>query len=505
LKKKNKAFIKEEAMAIQKNELEKIVGQGNVLDDEQTLTDYSRDQSFVNPRKPDMVVFVETVEQIQDIVKLANTTSTPVIPFSSGKNLHGATIPDHGGIILNMSKMKKILRIDEDNWFVIVEPGVTYRELQEMLIEKGYRMMVPFGIVPERSVLTSYLERDPVLAAPSFETGNSLIMDTELILPNGELFRTGNWATGGEPGAPNGPIRNNVYRLWTGSQGTLGILTKMALQIEPIPKARKIFFLPFQQLADAIEPLKRIQKRELGTECLLLNSFNLAAMFTEDWDIPESIPTDQVPSEEFDQMRNIVPPWTLIISLNGHLRRPEEKIAYEEEALRELCDVLNIEILENIPNVPGAAAAIEREILRPWKILKKFNYKGSVHDLTFKAPLKKVTEIEKIMQDLAHRHDYANKDIGMYLLPLERGRAIHCEFDLHCRPSDQSEWDGVHELWLKSSEELMRGGAYFDKPYGAWAEMVYSRASNYTIMLKKLKSEIDPNNVLNPGKLCFSQ
>ena len=109
------------------------------------------------------------------------------------------------------------------------------------------------------------------------------------------------------------------------------------------------------------------------------------------------------------------------------------------------------------------------------------------------------------MQELAHRHDYANKDIGMYLLPLERGRAIHCEFDLHCRPSDQSEWDGVHELWLKSSEELMRGGAYFDKPYGAWAEMVYSRASNYTSMLKKLKSEIDPNNVLNPGKLCFSQ
>jgi FAD/FMN-containing dehydrogenase len=491
-------------MAVQKSNLEKIVGKGNVLDDEESLKGYSRDQSFVPARRPDMVVFAEKVEQIQDVVKLANKTLTPVIPYSSGKNLHGATIPDHGGIILNMTRMKKILEINEENWFALVEPGVTYRELQDTLTEKGYRVMVPFGIVPERSVLSSYLERDPVLAAPSFEHGNSLIMDTEIVLPNGELFHTGNWACGGRPGSPNGPIRNTLYRLWTGSQGTLGILTKMVVQIEQVPEARKFFFIPFKNLSEAVEPLKRIQRKEIGTECLLLNSFNLAAVFTESWDIPESFPTDPSPSTEFEQIRHMLPPWTLIVCINGPRRRTEEKIAYEVEALNEISDVLNIELLESLPNIPGTESIMLAEMLRPWKVLKKFNHKGSVHDLTFKAPLGKVAQLEKTLRDLAQNNGYPYTEIGMYLLPLERGRALHCEFDLHCPPSGGSETEKVKAFWLKASAELMNRGAYFDRPYGPWAEMVYSRASNYTQMLKKLKSEIDPNNILNPGKLCFS-
>ena len=124
-------------MAIQKSELEKIVGKKNVLDDEKTLDAYAKDQSFVPRRTPTMVVFVDTVEQVQKVVQLANSTQTPVIPYSSGKNLHGAAIPDHGGIILNMSRMNKIVSVDEENWFAIVEPGVTYRQMQDAMAERG--------------------------------------------------------------------------------------------------------------------------------------------------------------------------------------------------------------------------------------------------------------------------------------------------------------------------------------------------------------------------------
>jgi len=491
-------------MAVQKSELEKIVGRGNVLDDEASLIEYSRDQSFVSARRPDFVAFVEKVEQIQEIVKLANQTLTPVIPYSSGRNLHGATIADHGGIILNMSRMKSITKIDEENWYAIIEPGVTYQQLQDRLAEKGYRILVPFGALPDRSVLTSYLERDPVLSAASFEHGNYLIMDTEIVLPNGEIFRTGNWASGGEPGSPNGPIRNTVFRLWTGAQGTLGIITKMGVQIEPLQKAKKIFFIPFRNLSDAVEPLKSIQRKEIGMECFLLNSFNLAAVFTETWDIPKSFPTDAVLAPEFEKVRKQLPPWTLLLCINGNQRRPEEKIGYESEALKEVCDSLNIELLEGLPNIPGAESIMLSETYRPWKVLKKFNYKGSVHDLSFKAPLKKVTQLVKTLQDLAQAHGYPLTDIGMYLLPLERGRAMHCEIDLHCAPSEGKERESVKELWLKASSELMNRGAYFDRPYGPWAELIYARAANYAQMLRKLKSETDPNNILNPGKLCFS-
>ena len=86
---------------------------------------------------------------------------------------------------MNLSRMNKT-EVNEEDWFVIVEPGVTYKQLQDNLLPRGLRLMVPLGIPPNRSVLSSYLERDPVMAAASFEYGNYLLMDMEIFLPDGE-------------------------------------------------------------------------------------------------------------------------------------------------------------------------------------------------------------------------------------------------------------------------------------------------------------------------------
>lgn len=491
-------------MALSRSDIETIVGSANVRDDADTLAAFSRDQSFVPPRAPDMVVSPQTTEQVQQILRLANTTRTPVIPCSSGLNLHGATIPDQGGILLDLSAMNNILALDEENWSAIIEPGVTYAQLQDYLGQKGYRIMVPFGVPPGRSVVSSYLERDPVLAAASFEHGNYLIMDTELVLPNGELFRTGNWTSGGAPGAPSGPIRNALFRMWTGAQGTLGIMTKMVVQISPVPARQRIFFAQFSELSAALAAVKQIQGREIGTECFLLNDFNVAAMCAGGWDVPTAFPADAVENPEFSDLRRQLPPWLLTVCVNGNRRRPDEKIAYETEALHEVCDSLNVRLLENLPNVPGAVKIMTEATLRPWAILKKFHYRGSVHDLTFKAPLKKTAALAATVEALARKHNYPAADIGAFLLPLERGRGMHCEFDLHASPVEGPQREAVRCLWMDASAQLLNSGAYFDRPYGHWAGLVYARSAAYTAMLKKLKAETDPNNILNPGKLCFT-
>jgi hypothetical protein len=193
----------------------------------------------------------------------------------------------------------------------------------------------------------------------------------------------------------------------------------------------------------------------------------------------------------------------LTLCINGNIRRPDEKIAYESAALTEVCQGLNVQLLESLPNIPGAENVLARELVRPWSILKKFNYRGSVQDLTFKAPLQKTPGLATMFEGLARKHGYPENAIGMYVLPLERGRGMHCEFDLHCPGTDGAERQAVHCLWTEASAELLRSGAYFDRPYGAWAHMVYERAAGYGHMLKKLKQETDPNNILNPGKLCF--
>ena len=266
-----------------------IVGNEWVTDDINTLNHYSHDQSFVPPSQPELVTFPKSVEEVEGIVKLANRTNTPLVPFSSGLNFHGAAVPERGGMIVNLSQMNNILAIDEDNWFVVLEPGVTYEQLQNELNKKQLRAMVPLGVPPQRTVLSSVLERDPALAAASFEYGNDLMLDTEVILPEGDLFRTGLWASGGRPGAHLGPVRALLYRFWTAAQGTLGIMTKMVLQVEYLPQKQEILFITFPTLGESLEAIKQIQRNEIGLECFLLNSFNLAAIFCQDWTIPDEL------------------------------------------------------------------------------------------------------------------------------------------------------------------------------------------------------------------------
>jgi FAD/FMN-containing dehydrogenase len=492
-----------QSMALEKESLINIFGKEGVCDDPGKLKTYACDQSFTTGETPDFAVFPENTEQIQELVKLANKSATPLVPYSSGLNLHGAALPARGGIVVNLSKMNRILQVDEENWFAIVEPGVTYKQLQEHLSEKGYRAMIPFGVPPQRSILSSYLERDPVLTAASFEYGNYLIMDTEIVLPEGQIFKTGQWSTGGDPGGAMGPIRNVIYRLWTGAQGTLGIVTKMGVQITPLIKERKLFFMAFDSLEESIDTIRQIQKREIGMECFLLNSFNLAAMLNTEWTVPEVFPAAPNSSKNFETLRTELPPWVLTICIQGSPRHSEKKIAYEVEALEEVCRTLKVTLQESLPQALELNSFMLDELNKPWKVLKKFNYRGSVQTLSFKSPLQDIDKMKSTVSSICEAHGYDSGEIGAFLLPLERGRAVHCEFDLHCDQQNDLKLSEVKKAWREAGQELMDQGACFDRPYGDWAEMVYKRSGNYTVKLKEVKAEMDPCSIMNPGKLCF--
>ena len=482
-----------------KDDLSRILGSDAVIDADDILRSYSRDQSFEQPGKPDAVAFARTVEQVQEVVRYANKTKTSLVTYSSGLNLHGACIPKAGGIILNLSRMNRFIAIDDKNWFAIVEPGVTLDQLQDGLVAKGLRVMLPFGVPAKRSALTSVVERDPALASASFEYGNDLLMDTEIVLPTGELFRTGLWSAGGRPGSHMGPVRSMIYRFWTGAQGAFGILTKACIKVETLPAMMELHAFGFNSFADAVAPLRELQRREIGLECFVLNGFNLAALLCRDWSIPASFPATRQASPHFESLRQELPMWVLVICLTGSPEFPEEKIAYEREALDEAAKKHSLVAF----NLNGHRGVLTEEITRPWGILKKFCYKGSVHDLSFKAPLARVAEFQRLILQVADTHDYPAEDIGGYILPIERGRAVHCEFDFHCDNNDAVEREHLRLMWQEASEKLIEAGAFFDRPYGEWAQMMYSRSGLYAQKLKDLKKELDPNNIMNPGRLCF--
>jgi len=107
------------------------------------------------------------------------------------------------------------------------------------------------------------------------------------------------------------------------------------------------------------------------------------------------------------------------------------------------------------------------------------------------------------MSAVAEVYGYPPTDIGVYIQPLHQGTSCHCEFNLPFDPSNQAEIVRIRELYTRASEELLKQGAFFSRPYGIWAQMIYKRDVQTTRVLKKIKEIFDPNNVMNPGKLCF--
>jgi hypothetical protein len=104
---------------------------------------------------------------------------------------------------------------------------------------------------------------------------------------------------------------------------------------------------------------------------------------------------------------------------------------------------------------------------------------------------------------MAAQHGYPMSDIGIYIQPIEHNRACHMEFTFFYNPADSSGKAHIADLYRQAALALLNQGAFFTRPYGELASMVYERASGYTMALKRVKKVFDPKNIMNPGNLCF--
>jgi len=146
-----------------KSELAKIIGAEKVFDDAKTLALYAKDRSFAKSITPECVVKVSSGEEVEKLVKWANETKTPLIPVSSGApHFRGDTVPSvPQAVIVDLSGMKKVLNINKQHRMAVIEPGVTYGELNKALAKQG--LMVSTCLAPKatKSVVGSLLEIEP--------------------------------------------------------------------------------------------------------------------------------------------------------------------------------------------------------------------------------------------------------------------------------------------------------------------------------------------------------
>ena len=482
-----------------REKLLEIVGTGNFSDDPNVLKKYTTDFSLVPPGAPSYVVKPKDGQEVQRIIKFANEHSIPVVPVSSDVHFNGATIPKQGGIVLDLTRMKKVLEIDEANRRVRIEAGVMWQQLTDELAKKGMRMIMPLLPHAGRSVLTDYLERE-VPTNTVYDYGEPM-QSMEVVWPNGEIFRMGSASVNGYPDSiskganPSGP-GIDFYRFLQGAQGTMGVVTWANLKIESIPKMDKVLLAPVDDLAYVQEFLYRILPRRIGQECLLLNNVDLAAIVAEKW------PGD------FETLRTTLPPWTLILVVSGLLRRPEEKIAYEENLLNQIIknEFRKISLTESLPGAPGIGRKLLSVLRNPWPAEKTYwknTWKGGAQNLFFIARPVSSTLYVDIVKKTAAQYGYPMSDIGSYIQPIEHNRACQMEFTFFYDPANGKEKVRIADLYRSAALSLLNEGAYFTRPYGELATMVYERAAGYAMTLKRVKKVFDPKNIMNPGNLCF--
>jgi hypothetical protein len=133
----------------------------------------------------------------------------------------------------------------------------------------------------------------------------------------------------------------------------------------------------------------------------------------------------------------------------------------------------------------------------------KLRHKGACHDIFFLTIYDKLSELIGVMYDLADEAGYPASDVGVYLQPIVQGSSCHCEFNLFYNPGNPSELVRVRELSHSATKVLMDKGAFFSRPYGESARTIVNRDAATTAALTKVKAILDPNDIMNPGKLCF--
>ena len=253
--------------------LEQIVGENFVFVDESTLLEYGADHTEDLIFPPDVLVKPSTKEQISQIMKLSQQNNIPVTPIGARTGLSGGCLSTYGGIGLSMERFNKIINIDEDNFQVIVQPGVITQILQDEVAEKGMYYAPDPASKGSCYLGGNIAENSGGPRALKYGVTKDFVLNLEVVLPSGEIIQTGANTLKNSTGY-------NLTQLMVGSEGTLGIVTQATLKLLTQPKLNKLILVPFKSAIDACSAVAAIFKAGITPSAL-----EFMERFAVDWTI----------------------------------------------------------------------------------------------------------------------------------------------------------------------------------------------------------------------------
>ena len=473
--------------------------------EDEILTSYSLDRSFVDSKKPVLILWPNNADEVQKIIQLANKTLVPLLPISSiqKQRENGDTIPKKDNtVIVDLSKMNKIIRIDRKNRVCMVEPGVTFAQLLPELEKNDLKPLIPLHPRNDKSVVASLLERTPIMQTKNHWDQMDPMLCVEVIFGTGDIFRTGSaagpgtleeqWEVGQAQKNPLGPTQASLVRTIQGAQGCMGIVTWSSIKCELLPTKQKPLFFKDDKVDGLISLLQEyILKYRLGDETFIVNNIAFSSLLNDN------------PKDITKFSRILGNKWIMIAVLSGRGECEDDKIQYMFGDIEEYIKNYDFKIESELPGLNNSdfMSMLKTTCAESWST----RLKGGCQKIFFITTLTKVASYESLVSDYLSKNYPKLSEVGIYIQPLVHGCNCHLEFQLYYDSTNSDETNMAKDAFSALSKLLVSKGAFFSRPYGEWASEIYNNISDMGIELfHRVKRIFDPNNIMNPGVLCFS-
>lgn len=449
-----------------------IIGDAFVFTDEESLNNYAHDETENLHFLPDIVIKPRTAEELSDVMKICNKHKIPVTPRGAGTGLSGGALPHFGGVLISFERMNTIVEIDERNLQVTTEPGVITEVLQNAVKEKG--LFYPPDPSSRGSCFIggNIAENSGGPKAVKYGVVKDYVLNLQVVLPTGEIIWTGANVLKNSTGY-------NLTQLMVGSEGTLGLVTKIVLKLLPHPKYDLLMLVPFNDLKKAgaaVSAIFRAGFTPSALELIEIDALKIVSKFVDSTAVPVS---DDVAAH-------------LIIEVDGN---------HMETLMSEMESIAGLLTRYDCGEVFFADDAQQKAEL--WKLRRRVAEAVKLAGYTIEedtvVPRANLPALIHGVKELGKQYDfhavcYGHAGDGNLHIRIKKEGSIYSLNNPEVIPALKALFTLVKSLGGTISGE--HGIGLIQKEY---MDIVFEEANLH--LMRQIKKAFDPNNILNSGKI----
>ncbi len=430
--------------------LMEIVGKDNVLCEPYDLIPYSRDRYalLVRPRQgvmPLAVVRPATTEEVQEVVAFANKHRIPLTPRGSGTNYAGSAVPAKGGVVVDLTRMNKILNMSEESMSVKVQAGVILQNLEEALNTKGFTFGHDPGSFPSATVGGCISTKSLGWRAGKYGDMGSLVLALKVVLPTGVVVETRE--------VPKSSTGFDVKSLFIGAEGTLGVITEALLRIHPFPEQRVFLMYSFNSFERAYKSFLKV----------LRSGLTPTSSYVEDFEDEEKA--------------------VMFLSYEG---------------VKEVVEV-QVKRATSMLEAEGGARLDDKVAKEHWlnrhDMFSQMNKEGPADSIETAVPASKVLEFLKFVRRWIKRSGVKPMGVGSWVYPENLG------MDLAFDETKAKEYAAARDELANKALELGGTVSYCVGVGLKYPHLMRKEHGAALDVMKTIKHALDPNNIMNPRGL----